>query len=171
MKIIEALKQIKELQRKADDLKEKVARHSAYLSNESSVYPNQKEQVGQWIQSHSDIIKEILRLRIAIQKTNLNTMVTIELGGKTVTKSIAEWVHRRRDLANNEALIWSKLTDRGLREGTIKQSTGQDAEVKIVRCYDPKERDSALYLYQGESSIVDSKLEVINAVTDLMEME
>jgi hypothetical protein len=114
-------------------------------------------------------MKEILRLRIAIQKTNLNTMVTIELGGKTITKTIAEWVHRRRDLANGEALMWSKLTDRNLREGTQKQSTGQDVEVKIIRCYDPKERDTALYLYQSEPSIVDSKLEVINAVTDLIE--
>jgi len=169
MKIIEALKQIKELQRKADDLKDKVAKHSAYLSNETAVYENQKDQVHQWIQSHSDIMKEILRLRIAIQKTNLNTMVAIELGGKTVTKSIAEWVHRRRDLANGEALMWSRLTDRGLKEGIQKQSTGQEQEVKIVRCYDPKERDTALYLYQSEPSIVDSKLEVVNAVTDLME--
>ena len=169
MKIIEALKQIKELQRKADDLKDKVTKHSAYLSNETAVYENQKEQVHQWIQSHSDIMKEILRLRIAIQKTNLNTTVTIDLGGKNVVKTIAEWVHRRRDLANSEALMWSKLTDRGLREGTQKQSTGQDVEVKIIRCYDPKERDTALYLYQSEPSIVDSKLEVINAVTDLME--
>jgi len=169
MKIIEGLKQIKELQRKADDLKDKVARHSAYLSNETAVYDNQKEQVHQWIQSHSDIMKEILRLRIAIQKTNLNTMVTMELGGKSVTKTIAEWVHRRRDLANNEAVMWSKLTDRQLKEGIQKQSTGQEQEVKIVRCYDPKEKDTMLYLFQSEPSIVDSKLEVVNAVTDLME--
>ena len=169
MKIIEALKQIKELQRKADDLKDKVGKHSAYLSNETAVYDNQREQVRQWIQSHSDIVKEILRLRIAVQKTNLDTTVTIELGGKAITKTIAEWVHRRRDLATSEALMWGKLTDRGLREGTVKQSTGQETEVKIVRCYDPKERDAALYLYQSEPSIVDSKLEVVNAVTDLME--
>jgi len=169
MKLIEALKQIKDLKRKADDLQDKVAKHSAYLSIETPVYPDQKTQVHEWIQAHSDILKEILRLRVAIQKTNLLTPVTIDLGEKTITKSIAEWIHRRRDLALLEAQMWTKLTDRGLKEGTIKQSTDQLIEVKIVRCYDPKERDSALALYQSEPHVIDAKLEVINAVTDLME--
>jgi len=169
MKLIEALKQIKDLQRKAADLEDKVSKHSAYLSIETPVYKNQKTQVSEWVQAHSDLLKEILRLRVAIQRTNLVTPVTIELGGKSVTKSIAEWIHRRRDLAGLEAQMWSKLTDRSLREGTIKQSTDQLVEVKIVRCYSPEERDFALNLYQSEPTLIDSRLEVINAITDLIE--
>lgn len=169
MKLIEALKKIKELQQKADDLREKVAKHSAHLNIETPVYADQKKQVKEWVQAHSDVLREILRLRTAIQKTNLQTPVTIELNGKGVTKTIAEWIHRRRDLAGEEAKMWGVLTDRGLKEGTMKQSTEQLVEVKIVRCYDPEERDRFLSLYQSEPTTVDAKLEVVNAITDLIE--
>jgi len=169
MKLIEALKQIKDLQKKADDLREKVTKHSAHLNIETPVYPDQKKQVKEWIQAHSDILKEILRLRLAIQRTNLATMVTIEVDGKSVEKSIAEWIHRRRDLAIEELKMWQGLSDRGLKEGTIKQSTDQLVEVKIVRCYDPEERDRKQFALGSEPSIIDGKLEIVNAVTDLIQ--
>ena len=169
MKVIEALKQTKELQRKADDLRKKVARHSAYLNIETPVYPDQKKQVKEWIQSHSDILKEVMRLRIAIQRTNLATNVTIELGGKAVTKTITEWIHRRRDLANEEAKMWAQLTDKNLKEGTAKDSNDNPIAVTIVRCYDPQERDSKQDLYISEPTLVDARLEVVNAITDIIE--
>ena len=169
MKIIEALKQIKDLERKANDLVVKVQKNSAYLSHETPAYTDQKEQVHQWVQAHSDILKEILRLKIAIQKTNLETDVTIELAGKTITKSIAEWIHRRRDLAAAEQHMWSQLTDRGLKEGQLQQSVGDPIIVKIVRCFDPAERDKKIDAYMSEPVLVDSRLEIINAVTDLIE--
>lgn len=169
MELIEALKQIKDLEKKADDLCEKVAKNSAHLNIETPTYADQKKQVKQWIQAHTDILKEILRLRIAIQKTNLATDVTIELAGKAVTKSIAEWIHRRRDLAIDEAKMWRGLTDRQLKEGTMKQSTDQLVEVKIIRCYEPEERDQKISDLESEPTIIDSKLETVNAVTDLVE--
>lgn len=167
MRIIEGLKKIKDLQRKADDLVVKVSKHSAYLDNETPVYADQKAQVAEWMQSHQDILKEILKLRIAIQTTNLATMVTIdELGA---TKSIAEWVHRRRDLAKQQAKMWASLTDRNLREGQVKQpSTEQVISVKIVRCYDPAQRDKLVELYTSEPTLIDGRLEIVNAVTDLI---
>ena len=61
MKIIEALKLGKDLQRKAEDIRKKVKQHAAHLSNEKPVYENQKKQVEEWIQSYQDIVKEILR--------------------------------------------------------------------------------------------------------------
>jgi len=169
MKLIEALKQIKDLEKKADDLRIKVGQHSAHLNIETPVYVDQKKQVREWIQAHSDILKEILRLRIAIQRTNLETDVTIELGGKNVTKTIAEWIHRRRDLARDEANMWARLTDRNLKEGFTQDSQQQQLEVKIVRCYDPAERDERRSVLESEPSIIDGKLEVVNAVTDLIE--
>ena len=169
MKLIEALKQIKDLSRKADDLKEKMAQNSAYLDFETPKYTDQKKQVSEWIQAHSDILKEILRLRIAIQKTNLAVDVVIELGGKQITKTIAEWIHRRRDLAKAEATIWHKLTDKGLKEGKFKESTGEERIIKIVRCYDQSVKDERIELFTSEPSVIDGRLEITNAVTDLME--
>ena len=169
MKIIEALKQTKDLQRKANDLRELVQNHCAISSLETQKYPNQTKQVSEWIQVHSDILKEILRLRVAIQKTNIAIEVTIELGGKQVTKTIAEWIHRRRDLAKEDLSMWNILGDRGIHEGMAKGPTGDPVEIKINRFYDPVERDHKKDLYASEPSIIDGKMEIVNAVTDLIE--
>lgn len=169
MKIIEALKQIKNLQKKSDDLRGKIRQFSAYLSYETPTYTEQNKQVKEWLQAHSDILKEILRLNIAIQKTNIGTNVTIELNGKNVTKSIAEWIHRRRNLANFEKQAWLGLTDKGLREGKIKKSDGETVDVKIVRCYNPVERDNMVASLDSEPTTIDSKLEIMNAITDIIE--
>jgi len=169
MKIIEGLKEIKLLQKKAEDLREKIRDHSAILSTEKPVYENQKDIINGWLQSHHDILERILSLRIRIQDTNLKTPVTIELDGKAVTKSIAEWVHRRRDLALLENDAWRMLTDRNLREGIISQTDGQKIKIEIVRYFDPMQRDNMKNLYSSEPTMIDSKLEVINAITDLIE--
>jgi len=168
MKLIEAMKKIKELRIKAEDLKSKVGTYCADQSHETPVYTDQKAKIKEWTQGYSDILKEILSLRVAIQRTNLATDVTVELGGKQVTKTIAEWIHRRRDLAGLEQAIWANIGDRGLREGTVATSTGEKTEVKIRRYYDPEERDNKVDLYRSEPSVIDRTLEVVNAVTDLV---
>lgn len=169
MKIIEALKKIKVLLEKADDIKRKIRDHCAISNIESQVYDDQRQKVRDWLQSHSDILKEVLRLRIAIQRTNLETQVDVDLNGVTVTKSIAEWIHRRRDLAGNELSVWSQLTDRNIREGKAKGPTGDDIDVKVIRFYDPEKRDQKRDLFMSEPKLVDARLEVANAVTDLIE--
>jgi len=169
MKLIEGMKKIKELQVKAEELRRKVGQYHADLSYETPTYDNQVAKISEWLQGHRDLVKEILKLRIAVQKTNLQTDVTIELGGKQVTKTIAEWVHRRRDLAELDRSIWGKLTDKGLKEGQVKNSAGETTDVKIRRYYKPEERDGFLDLYSQEPSIIDRTLEVKNAVTDLIE--
>ncbi len=169
MKIIEALKLVKDLQRKAEDIRKKVRQHAAHLSNEKPVYEEQDKQVKEWIQSYQDLVKEILQLRVAIQKTNLATEVAIQLNGQAVTKSIAEWIHRRRDLASMDQTIWAALTDRGLREGQITQSTGEKVDVTIKRYYNPAERDKKVEAYISEPNLIDARLEITNATTDLVE--
>lgn len=170
MKLIEAMKKVKDLLRKADDIRGKVAANSATLDFETPMYgERQQEQIAGWIQSHSDILKEILRLRIAIQRTNLETQVAVTFGTSYISKSLAEWVHRRRDLANLERDAWAKLTDRGLKEGRFNESTGQVREVKIKRYFSPEVRDEQVEYFRSEPSTIDATLEVVNAVTDLKE--
>jgi hypothetical protein len=170
MKLIQAMKKLKDLNVKGDDLRKKVMVHSADLSIETPQYPDQRRQVAEWIQSHGDILKEILHLRVSIQRTNLATEVDIELGGKHVKKSIAEWIHRRRDLAKLEQGMWALLTDRNLKEQNVQTTPGGAVtEVRIRRYYDPAERDARVELYRTEPSVIDATLEITNAVTDLIE--
>lgn len=170
MKLIEAMKKIKDLQRKADDLAGKVHTYCADQSHETPMYKDkQKEQINEWIQAHGDVTRKVLELRLAVQRTNLATDVIIELDGQQVTKSIAAWIHRRRDLARLEEGLWRGIGDRGLKEGTIKTSTGEPTQVTIRRYYDPAERDRKVEAFRSEPSTIDSTLEVTNAVTDVVE--
>lgn len=174
MKIIEGMKQIKDLSAKGEDLRRKVATYCADVDTETPVYGSpqqQMEQIKEWIQAHTGIQKEILKLRVAIQRTNIATPVTIQLHGQPVTKTIAEWIHRRRDLATRDYEMWSGLgrKEASLREGTIQTSTGEKREQKIRRYYDPKERDTMTEEYRSEPNQIDATLEVTNAVTDLIE--
>lgn len=169
MKIIEALKLIKELNIKTEDLKKKISTYCADLDIETPMYPDQKRQVSEWLQAHSDIVKEISKLRFAIQKTNLATNVDVELGGQKVTKTISEWIHRRRDLAKMQFDAWAVIGDKGLKEGMLPSTTGGEPRVvKLRRYYDPVERDKMIELYRSEPGIIDRTLEITNATTDLI---
>jgi hypothetical protein len=170
MKLIEALKQVKEIQRKVTETTAKIAAHSADMDHETPTYPDQRAQVSAWIQSVSDLLKEILKLRIGIQKTNLATKVKIKLGDNFVEKSIAEWIHRRKDLAGIEENARKALTDRSLKESfQIDQTNGQKLTLKLRRYYDPREKDKNVELFRGEPSIIDATLETVNAVTDIVD--
>lgn len=171
MKIIEAMKRVKLNNEKVADLRAKIGQNSAHLSYETPLYgENQAKQVSEWVQSCLDISQENVRLLVAIQRTNLATSVTIDLGGKSVTKSIAEWVWRRRTYAEQDAGTISMLSDRNLKEGLVPSSTGgAPQEVKIVRNFDPALRDAAREVYRSEPHLIDSALEIVNATTDLVE--
>ena len=170
MKIIEALKSVKELQVKADDLRKKVALHSAYLSVETPVYPDQKGQVGKWLQAHEDITREIATLSVRIAKTNSLTAVPIKIGGSVLTKPITEWIIRRRLLAGLDFGAWSQLTDRNLREQHVPSTAGgEPTRVTVVRCYDPVLRDERVALYKSEPNAINVALETVNATTDLLD--
>ncbi len=164
------MKRVKANKAKIADLQLKISQISAHLSHESPVYGTQtSDKVTEWSQSCEDLGQENIRLLVAIARTNLKTVVSIELGGKQVAKTIAEWVWRRREYAAIDLLTWSKMTDRNLREGNTQTSTGVPMEIKIVRNYNPERRDKKMAEYQSEPHEIDATLEVINAVTDLIE--
>jgi hypothetical protein len=175
MKIIEGLKKIKDLQRKADDIRSKIQNFCADSEIETPAYGTpeaQTKQVAEWLQAHHDITKEIESLRLRIQKTNLSVEVAIEIAENIrVVKSIAAWIHRRKDLAKLEASAWSVLTNRNLQPRPYKTApTDESVKVANVRkYYDQKERDKKVEEYTSEPARIDATLEVTNATTDLLE--
>lgn len=169
MKIIEALKKIKDLQRKADDIRKKISSCCAIMSFESPKYKDQDVKICGWLQSHHDIVLEIEGLRYKIAKTNIETLVTIELGGKHIEKSIHRWLSRRRDLVDLDLGSWRSLTDRGLLDKQITGTSGDILNLKVVRFYNPETRDKNLDELQTEKSLIDGRLEIVNAITDIVE--
>lgn len=168
MKIIEAMKQIKANKEKVQELMQRIQRNSAHLSIESPQYENQGDKVREWTQSCLDVSRDNVELLVRIARTNLATQVTIQMGDKAVTKSIAEWVWRRREYANVDKAIWLAQSDRNLKEGMVQTSPGVNSEIKLVRYYDPGERDRNADIYMREPHLIDATLEVVNATTDLL---
>ena len=173
MKIIEALKKTKDLKRQIDDIKSKVKTYCADWDCDEPVYPDQKGKISEWLQSHHDLCKEILRRKIVLQKTNLQTQVTITINKNDVTKSISEWIIRRRELSSEEYALWEVLTDGGYNPNQdFKQKmtpTSPDKVVKRRLYFDPSQRDRKREEYRSEPHLIDSTLEVVNAVTSIIE--
>lgn len=169
MKIIQAMKLIKSNKEKIEDLKARIKSSCANLSHETPLYgPTTATKIEGWLQSIRDLLHDNMEMSLKIQKTNLATPVTITIGDKNITKSIAEWVLRRRLFAAVEHSSWAMLTDRGLKEGVMKTSVG-DLQVTIQRHYNPDLRDKMLDMLRSEPHLIDSTLETVNAVTDLVD--
>lgn len=169
MRIIEVLKKLKDNHAKLLDLRGKIGQNSAYVSFETPRYPDQTQQVSSWLQMHKDIVTEQENLTFRLHKTNLLTNVTISIGGNNITKTIDQWILRRRTLSALEMEAYKMLTDKNIMEGKTKGPTGE-IDVKIIRCYDPKMKDEKMEVLRAEPSLINAQLEIINATTDLMEM-
>jgi hypothetical protein len=172
MKIIEAMRKRDNLLDKAEDLRQKISKHAAYLSVETPVYGTKEDQskkIQEWLDSHRDCLREVMRLRLAITRTNAITPVTIELGGKQIKRTIQEWIFRRQTMAALERNAWASLNDGGRKEGQMRQSNDEIIDVKIIRCYQPAQRDEFTEIFRSEPAEIDGTLEVINATTDIVE--
>jgi hypothetical protein len=172
MKLIEAMKKVKMNKEKIADLQKKIQKCCSNLSMETPEYGDAtKDKIDEWLQSCNQLSLDNVKLLCNIQRTNLATKVTVEFtDGSIVEKTIAEWVWRRREYAKLDKQTWQQLTDRNLKEGMIGTSTGTPIEAKIIRHWVPETRDKKLAMYGEEPGLIDSKLEVVNAVTDLIEV-
>lgn len=170
MKLIEGMKLVKELQIKAEDIRKKISSNSALLNIETPPYQDQRTTIRGWLQAHEDITRQIAVLRVRVARTNLATLVRIKVGDNLLSKCITEWIARRKELAPLDAAAWAGLTDRNLKEQNIRSTAeGPVTEVRIVRFFDPVERDNKTALYRDEPGLIDRTLEVVNATTDLLE--
>ena len=172
MKIIEAMKKIKLLLNKITDEQKLIAEHHADLDIENPTYGTVAEQteiISKKLQGIRDMVHEISSLRFSIQKSNVTIPVTIEIGGNRLTKTIAEWIHRRKDLCTIECNSWACMNDKGMRStGVVKQTNGQERQVQIRRYYDPKKKDAEISVLKSEPLLIDSALEIVNATTELV---
>lgn len=169
MKLIEAMKNVKSILRKMEDIRGKVQKYCADLDIQSPTYSDQRGQIAQWLQSHHDLAIELTVLKKNIQRTNLYSDVTIYIGDKGVTRSIAEWVIRRREIVDLEVQCWAGLSNRGLSDVQLRTGSGDTTPAKVRLYFDAKERDANVELFKSEKESIDKALEIANATTSLIE--
>jgi len=169
MRLIEAMKKVKMNKEKIKDLRNKIQENCANLTHETPQYGDgTKAQIDSWVNSCVSLSSENIALLLAIQQTNIATLVTITIGGVSLERSIAYWVWRRREYAKSDMDIYRCLGDRGLKEGQMAQSVGAPITIKIVRHFDSVARDAMIERYRSEPHLIDATLEVVNATTELL---
>jgi hypothetical protein len=174
MTIIEGLKKIKLLKQKHVSQITRIKNASCELDYEDRKFTygtedEQKTMVDGLLKSCSDIVSEIENISLRISKTNIETMVGIEIEGKTITKPISAWIMRRRELSAMSMKPFQALTDRNLKPSGYNVEGTDDLKVaNPKRFYDQKSRDEKIVSLESEPVFIDGKLEVVNATTQLL---
>lgn len=172
MKIIEGLKKIKDLKRKLGDIQIKIITYSADYDCDNPVYENQRLQIDSWLQAAEDLTKEVSNLTHRIHKTNISTNISIEVAiGKSVNKSIDEWLLRVNGLAEDDKNTWNRLNTTDINTEKKYRLPGSNTDILVKKrlYFDPKKRDEKVEEYTSEISKISSKLEIVNAITDLLD--
>jgi len=170
MKIVEALKRLRIIEKKIGSNNTEATAYASGLSTRKPLFESenkQEDEVKSITQSSVDLIKEYLRLKRLLDLTNLS--VTVEIQGET--RPIAEWLIVKRKVADMVISVYAALNDMAAsgarREDRSFESGGKTPQV--VRYYKEADKLKHLRHWQDLREAIDGRLEVVNATTDLAE--
>jgi len=170
MKIIEGMKRLRVIEKRMESQRNAVTEYASKLSTEMPRFQTKEDQakeVASLIQSNNDLCAEYLRIKRSIEYTNLK--VSVELQGKAY--SISDLLVVKRKLADRMVATYRALNDTVARD-RLRNAPKFDGETpKVEVLYDERTKLDNIRKWQDLADIIDSRLEVINATTDLIEME
>jgi hypothetical protein len=166
-KIIEGLKRLKVLEKRIAGVGPEVTKYAAIFSNQKPAFETEAEQTKQimgLLQSAEDLQVEYLNLKRDIDYTN--TVVIVEIGGKHF--SLNELLTIKRKTAQLMMSVYKALNVDGLIRSGLRGTAGAGESIKVVQLYDEKMKNEKLAAWQDLYDNVESKMEVYNAVLDLV---
>lgn len=170
MKIIEAMKELKVILKRMNKNKELINEYAALPDNERLHFgskDNQAKEIKKLIQANIDLAKNYLNLKSRIEYTNL--MTKVEIDGKEYT--ISEMLVLKRVLAKMVIQTYNALND-SQASMRIRSSSRASSEKNpvIEKFYDESEKTAGQRKWDDLYHSIDSRLEVVNATTELLEM-
>lgn len=169
MKLIEAMKKLKTIEKRVDKNCAQIMQYAAWVSVETPAFETeerQRQEVQSLIQANLDLEAEYLKLKTAIEVTNLAVGVTI--GERTY--SISNLVVIKRTAKDFRARTYASLNGQpaASRLQQVYQK-GIDAAnpPKVVTAYNEGDKNKALRDWDDFVSAIDGRLEVVNAETEL----
>ena len=169
MKIIEALKNLKTIQKRIEKNCAEITQYCAYVSTEIPAFETedkQKLEVNARIQANMDLESEYLRLKRAIEQTNLAVKITI--AGRTYT--ITELISIKRVLGRYHTATYAALNPQAaMNRLNDVYRKGVDAvnPARVISLYKEEDKNKNLREWEDFMSQIDGKLEVLNAETEL----
>ena len=156
MTILDGLKKVKLLKKKADKKASRVAENCCSFEGEEPLH-----SVRELMQSHSDLLLEINDIKAKIQCTNAATKVA---GTKYAPLTISELISYRQSVLPQRIAVLKTLSK------TYKENEGGYGvpKRKVVMHYDPKERETTIDKYEDEILEIDAILDKCNMTTSLI---
>lgn len=179
MKLIEAMKNLKTIEKRIEKNCTLIREYCALISSETLQFgteEKQRQEVQSFIQANLDLEKEYLRLKIAIDTTNLNTSVTLKDKSYTIAELVVIKGRKTPDgrklsgIADFRAKTYHSLSGQPAAQRISNvYRAGIDAQnpPKVVLFYDEAEKNKAISDWDEFVSAIDGKLEVVNAETEL----
>jgi hypothetical protein len=168
MKITEAMKELKLIEKKMMRNNDSIQKYSSQSSHERTFFPTaeeQKKEIKNLLHSNYDLMQNYLSLKQKIEKTNLE--VSVEMDGKSYT--LSELLVLKRKLAKLMAQSYQSMNDENAKVNIQSFRFSGSETPKVERFYDEREKNEGLRKWQDFYDNIDSRLEVINATTDLVE--
>ena len=170
MKIIEALKELPLIEKKINKNMGLIHEYCADVDNGQMSLPfgtiqQQRKEVDALLQSTKDLVARdaVLRKNLALT----NATVKVDIGSEW--HSITEWIALRTRGIDNKIKMWGMLGDSVARTKLNSVPFDTEKGIKIVRFYDEKTKNEQLERLEEIKGQIDSKLEMVNATTDLIE--
>lgn len=169
MKIIEALKKIKHLDRKTEKNQERISTWCAYTTSETNpetpLY--NAEEIRAMMQQISDWQIEKARIRHLLHKTNMEA--TIEFEGKPY--NIDQLLLMQAIILPSQLKVMKSLSRQrnknSLLYGSLRGS--KEEKEKIITQYDPKERDKTIDKIEDTMTRLNDLLDKMSLTVDVKE--
>lgn len=172
MKIIEALKNLKTIEKRIEKNCQQIGEYAAYVSVEQPAFETeerQRQEVASLVQGNLDLAKEYLRLKTAIEFTNLNTKVSIGHRENTISELITIRRTSGKFVTMTHNSLHAAKAMQKLQQ-VFSRPGGVDAQnpAKVIPLYSEADKNKALREWDEFFSAIDGKLEVVNAETELL---
>lgn len=169
MKLIEGMKTLKVTEKRIIHNTERINQYAALVSNEKSAFGDeqaQRKELESLIQANMDLGRGYLKLKMRVDQTNLATVVQI---GKDKF-AISELLQVQRNIGKLMKSTYSALNDRlaQSRLAQMRQLSG-DKPPFVIPLYDERKKYEGWQYWQGIEDEIETRLEVINATTELLD--
>ena len=154
--ILDGLKKVKVLKKKADKKAARVAESCCSFEGEEPMY-----NVRELMQSHNDLLLEVNDIKAKIQRTNAATKVA---GTKYAALTIASLISYRQSVLPQRIAVLKSLTTAHKKNEGIYETPKR----KVVMHYVPKEREDSIDKYEDEILEIDAILDKCNMTTALI---
>jgi len=169
MKLIEAMKELKVIIKRMGKNTVQINEYAALPDTERLHFGTkdaQMKEIKSLIQANADLVDTYLKLKQRIEYTNLKTIV--EING--IKYSISEMLVLKRSLAKLMVSTFNALNDSQARSRSTSHLGRSEKSPIVEKFYNESEKTNGQRNWDDLYHAIDSRLEVINATTELIDL-